>query len=209
MSIYAKILNVMQDVSYLAKDGKVEFGNTKYKAISEEKVTSIVRASMIKNGLVMFPIGCQITKDGNITTTQNTYKLVDIETGESEVIASCGQGSDSQDKGAGKAMTYAGKYALLKTFLIPTGEDPDKISSEELDDQYEKDMHSEAVEESAVLRKVILTLGTALGKDAEYTKTWCEKLFGNTTKWADMNEAQLTTAKLKLSEKVQSANKGK
>lgn len=65
------------------------------------------------------------------------------------------------------------------------------------------------VEESAALRKIILTLGTALGKDAEYTKTWCEKLFGNTTKWADMNEAQLTTAKLKLSEKVQSANKGK
>lgn len=32
-------------------------------------------------------------------------------------------------------MTYAYKYALLRTFAIPTGEDPDKISSEQLDDE--------------------------------------------------------------------------
>jgi hypothetical protein len=30
-------------------------------------------------------------------------------------------------------MTYSYKYLLLRTFAIPTGEDPDKISSAELD----------------------------------------------------------------------------
>jgi len=40
---------------------------------------------------------------------------------------------DSQDKGAGKATTYALKYALLYTFLIPTGkiDDADNSHSDE------------------------------------------------------------------------------
>ena len=43
MTIYEKILSIMADVQYLAKDDSVAFGNTKYKALSEEKVTSIMR----------------------------------------------------------------------------------------------------------------------------------------------------------------------
>ena len=35
-------------------------------------------------------------------------------------------------------MTYSYKYLLLRTFAIPTGEDPDKISSAELDDKAKK-----------------------------------------------------------------------
>ena len=36
-----------------------------------------------------------------------------------------GQGEDAGDKGANKALTAAVKYILMKTFLIPTGEDAD------------------------------------------------------------------------------------
>lgn len=32
-------------------------------------------------------------------------------------------------------MTYAFKYMWLRTFALPTGEDPDKISSAELDEK--------------------------------------------------------------------------
>lgn len=39
-------------------------------------------------------------------------------------------------------MTYAYKYMLLRTFAIPTGEDPDKISSEELDTKQSKSKKS-------------------------------------------------------------------
>lgn len=60
-----------------------------------------------------------------------------------------------------------------------------------------------------MLRNIIIALGSSLGKDEQYTKDWCEKLFGNTTKWEDMTEAQLTTAKTKLSEHLKNANKGK
>ena len=37
-----------------------------------------------------------------------------------------GYGIDPQDKGPGKAMSYAVKYALLKVFSLETGDDPER-----------------------------------------------------------------------------------
>lgn len=139
MKIYKKILAVMSDIEYLKKDDHVKFGSTNYKAISEEKVTSAVRASLLKNGLVMFPIHQEHKRDGNLSTVDVTYRLADSDSAEYVDIVSSGTGADTQDKGVGKAMTYAYKYAMLRTFAIPTGEDPDKISSEELDAKQKKE----------------------------------------------------------------------
>lgn len=132
-NLYQKILAVMQDVAYLQKDDRVKFGTTDYKAISEEKVTSTVRESLIKHGLVILPAEQEHLRDGQLSTVNTKYKIVDVDTGEFELIVSSGTGADSQDKGVGKAMTYAFKYLLLRTFAIPTGDDPDQISSAELD----------------------------------------------------------------------------
>ncbi len=138
-NLWQRISAVMTDIQYLAKDDRVKFGTTDYKAISEEKVTSTVRESMVKNGLVIVPIEQEHLKDGNLTTVNVKYKIVNIDNpDEYEVLMSSGTGADTQDKGVGKAMTYAYKYMLLRTFAIPTGEDPDKISSEELDDKQKK-----------------------------------------------------------------------
>ena len=43
------------------------------------------------------------------------------ESGESTIVCGYGHGVDPQDKGAGKATTYAMKNALLYTFLTPVG----------------------------------------------------------------------------------------
>jgi len=56
VNIFQKISAVMQDVQYLCKDDHVKFGTTDYKAISEEKVTSTVRESLIKNGIAIIPV---------------------------------------------------------------------------------------------------------------------------------------------------------
>lgn len=132
-ALYQKISAVMSEVRYLSKDDAIAFKETKYKAISEEKVTSTVRESLIRHGLVILPVKQEHRREGTLTTVDTEYKIVDIETGEYEILASSGTGADTQDKGVGKAMTYAYKYLLLRTFAIPTGEDPDKISSAELD----------------------------------------------------------------------------
>ncbi|MCI3922453.1 ERF family protein [Paenibacillus sp. TRM 82003] len=138
MNLYQKISAVMQDVEYLSKDDDISFGNTKYKAISEEKVTQTVRASLIKNGLVIIPVEQEHSREGTLSTVNVKYKIVDIETGQYEIAVSSGTGADTQDKGVGKAMTYSYKYLLLRTFAIPTGEDPDKVSSAELDEESRK-----------------------------------------------------------------------
>ena len=51
------------------------------------------------------------------------------------MLSGYGQGVDSQDKGAGKATTYALKYALLYAFLVPTGkiDDSDNIHSNDIE----------------------------------------------------------------------------
>ena len=136
MNIYEKMSAIMQDVQYLAKDDQVKFGTTSYKALSEEKVTSIMRAELIKHKLVIYPIQQSANRTGQITHVDVVYRLVNVEAPDEYIdIASCGDGADSQDKGSGKAMTYAFKYMWLRAFALPTGEDPDKISSAELDEK--------------------------------------------------------------------------
>lgn len=139
MNIYEKIMDIMKNVQYLAKDDHVEFKNTKYKALSEEKVTSIMRKEMISHGLMVYPVSQAANRSNNITHVDVVYRMVNVEKPEEYIeIASCGDGADSQDKGSGKAMTYAFKYMWLRTFALPTGEDPDKISSAELDAEAQK-----------------------------------------------------------------------
>lgn len=139
MNIYEKILAIMQDVQYLAKDDHVSFGNTNYKALSEEKVTSIMRTKLIQYKLIVIPVEQTSSRTGSITHVDVKYRMINVESPEEFIeIVSCGDGADTQDKGSGKAMTYSFKYMWLRTFALPTGEDPDKISSEELDDMEKK-----------------------------------------------------------------------
>lgn len=154
-NLYQKISAVMKDIEYLQKDDRVKTGTDRngkdltYKAMSEEKVTQTVRESLIAHGLVILPVAQAHSRDelrdkegvlkGYLSTVDTQYKIVDIETGQFELLASSGTGADSQDKGVGKAMTYSYKYLLLRTFAIPTGDDPDKVSSATLDEQHEKD----------------------------------------------------------------------
>lgn len=143
MNVFEKINEVMKSIEYLTKDDQVSFGTTKYKAISEEKVTTAVREQLVKQGIVIIPIEQQsenkelIRTDKSVnmlTSVHVKYRIQNIEDKNDYIeVESNGTGVDTQDKGVGKAMTYAYKYMLLRTFAIPTGEDPDKISSAETD----------------------------------------------------------------------------
>lgn len=143
MNIYQKISEVMKKVEYLTKDDSVSFGTTKYRAISEEKVTSTIREQLVNIGIVILPV----KQDATVTELMRTdksvnqradvhtvYRIQNIDDTEDYILVeSNGSGVDTQDKAVGKAMTYAYKYMLLRSFAIPTGEDPDKIASAETD----------------------------------------------------------------------------
>lgn len=152
MNIFQKINEVMKNIEYLTKDDKVEFANTKYKAISEEKVTTAVREQLVKQGIVILPTEQQSSNKELIRTDKSVNMLTEVhvkyriqnidDVNDYIEVESNGTGVDTQDKGVGKAMTYAYKYMLLRTFAIPTGEDPDKISSAETDEKMKTEVEA-------------------------------------------------------------------
>ncbi|MFR3886714.1 MAG: ERF family protein [Acutalibacteraceae bacterium] len=178
-NIFQRISAVMQDVQYLAKDDQIEFGKTKYRAISEEKVTTTIRKSLIAHGIVIVPVKQEHSKDGVLTTVDVTYRIQNIENENDYIEAvSSGTGVDTQDKGVGKAMTYAYKYLLLRTFAIPTGEDPDKISSAELDDRFSREQKIEYIDD--IKKKVLLDSLEIVGSDIESTLKYLQKKYPDT-----------------------------
>jgi hypothetical protein len=67
-----------------------------------------------------------------MTRIETIYRFVNIEKPDEYIeTVTFAEGIDTQDKGSGKAMTYADKYALMKGYKISTGDDPDQTASEE------------------------------------------------------------------------------
>ena len=140
------ILKVMEEVKNIEKSMTVGSGSFGYKGVSDKDVKEILQPVMVKNGLSILPIGVEAKattdrweeggKNKQSTLTEVTTKYLLLHSsGESIELAGYGQGVDSQDKGAGKATTYALKYALLYTFLIPTGkiDDADNTHSDDIE----------------------------------------------------------------------------
>ena len=129
--IYQKIFNVMSAVQYMPKDGKVEFGKTKYNYLSAEKIVENVRKEMIEQKLIIYPCLCSTDNTaGSEKDITMTYRILAIEDGSSIDVQVTGGGHDSTDKKSYKAMTGAYKYALRQTFMIETGtDDPDRTPS--------------------------------------------------------------------------------
>lgn len=144
--IAAAIIKVMQTVKGIEKNTTVGSGNYSYKGVSDKDVKEVYSKAMVDNGLCIIPIEVQDeTKettwmDGKklkrsiFCKVTTKYKILH-ESGESEIISGYGHGIDSGDKAAGKATTYALKYALLYTFMTPTGkiDDSDNTHSEDIE----------------------------------------------------------------------------
>ena len=136
MNIYEKINTIMEAVESLQKDGRVAFGNTKYNYLSEAKTTAEMRKQLIKHKLVLLPVLAEETKEGSVTKGMYTYRLLNAEKPEEYIdLMAGGQGHDSADKGSGKASSYAYKYLMWRTFAIPSNDDPDQVSSDEIIEQ--------------------------------------------------------------------------
>jgi len=131
-----KILEVMEKVQYLQKDGEVSYGRTNYGYLSEEKITSNLNKAFREVGLIIYPSGMEVvSNEGNIAQIMATYRIQDTESEEYIEVQTIGEGQDKGDKKMNKAMTAAFKYAQRQAFMIPTGDDPDHISSDELQDE--------------------------------------------------------------------------
>ena len=200
LNLHQKILEVMKAIEYLNKDDAVEYKTTRYRAMSEEKVTTTVRKELVKQGIVVYPIEQSVEKDGNITTTNTKYRMVNIDDPSDYIdLASSGQGADTQDKGVGKAMTYSFKYLLLRTFAIPTGEDPDKIASDKIDDDTAVDKIKRLIMETDTDTAVFLA---AMSHKFKRDVKSIDDMAGKTYKQGSVEAKELDYALMRIKEKV-------
>lgn len=149
-NIHQRMLAITADLQTVAKKLNVETGRGKsYKAVSERDVIDAVKPLEVKHGVYSFPASRRVLEsqvlESESTYNNNTikkttfYERIETVYRFVNVDAPCdyietvtfAEGIDSQDKGSGKAMTYADKYALMKAYKMSTGDDPDQTASAE------------------------------------------------------------------------------
>lgn len=127
-NIYQRLHAAMLAVSYVQKEDKKV--NNQYTFVSHDAVTAAVRGPLMEQGVIYFPQNLQYTQDGNRTEVTLEIHFVNIEAPDDRIIVpSFGFGIDQGDKGPGKAVSYAVKYALLKALGLETGDDPEQNAS--------------------------------------------------------------------------------
>ena len=128
LNLHQRMAAVMQEVTYIQKESKQ---GMQYKIVSHDKVTAKVRPALLANGVIYYPIRCDTAQNGNRTECNMTVRFANIDNPQDFIdVQSCGHGIDTQDKGPGKAQSYAVKYALLKALGLETGDDADHDSIE-------------------------------------------------------------------------------
>jgi hypothetical protein len=130
-------LAVNADVGYCLKTTSKGLN---YSYASEAELIAALRPAMTEHGLTIDPVDMELVSRTEYQTARKhtmftsiikcTYRLQHV-SGTHEDIVVFGEGADIGDKGLPKAMTCALKYALRQSFLIETGDDPDKFISQE------------------------------------------------------------------------------
>lgn len=114
----------MGELDYIAKGEKTV--NGQYRFVSHDAVTAKIHPLLVKHKLLVIPSVQELTQEGNRTSVKLFVTFINAENAQEQfTICFYGYGVDSGDKGPGKAISYAFKYALLKTFCLETGDDPD------------------------------------------------------------------------------------
>ena len=132
MNLHQRLGKAMQKVTYIQKDKKP---GMRYSIVSHDVVTAKVRPALLEAGIVYYPTSVQYEQIGNRTQCAMTIRFVNIDEPVDFIdVETFGYGIDDQDKGPGKAMSYAVKYALLKTLGLETGDDPDMDQNVKFDD---------------------------------------------------------------------------
>ena len=163
INIYQRMAAVTAELKAIEKDLTVQTTKTSsYKAVSERAILDAVKPLEEKYGIYSYPVCREVLESnliqnetvyedakGNKTITPKTsymtriktvYRFVNIDKPEDFIeTTTFAEGIDTQDKGSGKAMTYADKYALMKSYKMSTGEDVDEGTDADI---LEKGLHS-------------------------------------------------------------------
>ena len=131
LNLRQKLAEVRRRIGYIQKRGHNERFNYSY--VTAADIAGSVGDILSELGVVVIPCLENITYEsatGRGETTRMArvvmaYTFSDVDSGEEIVAKVAGQGLDPGDKAPYKAMTGALKYALLQSFLLATGDDPE------------------------------------------------------------------------------------
>jgi len=112
---------VMGATERLPKRGRNDYFN--YDFVQDADVLEAVRNAMASVNLALFVSLEQYAREDNRTIAEFVITFADGDTGAIHPVSWAAEAQDKGDKGLNKAATAAVKYCLLKTFLIPTGDD--------------------------------------------------------------------------------------
>jgi len=135
-NIQEAILAIYKEVGYVQKE---KSQNLNYTFASEKEFIKALRPVMVDNGVTVYVKEMNqivqteyTTRNSAVMLRTNIHGVVCFThvSGSFIDVESYGEGADSGDKSTNKAMTDLYKYALRQTFMIETGDDPDKDASE-------------------------------------------------------------------------------
>jgi ERF superfamily len=133
LNLRQKLAEVRRRIGYIQKRGFNERNNYSY--VTAADLAGAVGDILAELGVVIIPCLESITYEPNPSGRAEvarsaqvvmSYTFTDVDTGEAITAKVAGQGLDSGDKAPYKAMTGALKYALLQSFLLATGDDPEE-----------------------------------------------------------------------------------
>jgi len=179
LNIYQRLNKAKAEVSNVEKGEKTP--GMKYRPMLHDEVTSATREVLMNNGIYLeFHITSRV-QNGNRTELDGIVWFINIDDPKdrSPTYVS-GYGIDEQDKGPGKAISYAFKYGLLKGLMLKTGDEP------ELDQKTEFKAPAESGPNKPVL---IGRISTLLGKDEKRKSAFLS--FHNASSFAEMSVEDL------------------
>ena len=131
LNLRQKLAEVRRRIGYIQKRGHNERFNYSY--VTAADIAGSVGDILSELGVVVIPSLENITYESTPSRGETArmaqvvmaYTFSDVDSGEEIVAKVAGQGLDTGDKAPYKAMTGALKYALLQSFLLATGDDPE------------------------------------------------------------------------------------
>lgn len=134
LNLRQKLAVVRRRLVYVQKRGYNPRFNYNY--VTAADIAGAVGDILAELGVVVVPrlesISHEATRAQGRTEAEHvarvvmSYSFVDVDTAEEITVKTAGEGLDSGDKAPYKAMTGALKYALLQSFLLATGDDPEE-----------------------------------------------------------------------------------
>ncbi|MDD5513186.1 MAG: ERF family protein [Candidatus Omnitrophica bacterium] len=130
-NIYQRIPAIMRDIEAIPKDRRNQQQGYSFRGIDD--VYNLIHPVMAKHGVFM---SCVILSDRTEERKSNKgnaliYRVINAryrftaDDGSSIETDVIGEGMDSGDKSANKAMSVGQKYALLQVFMVPTDDPKD------------------------------------------------------------------------------------